>query len=65
MPIIREIQGEATVMATGSGDKSYEILLVEENEGDVRLTQDLLKDSGVAHNLSVVGDGKTALAMLR
>jgi CheY-like chemotaxis protein len=42
-----------------------EILLVEDNPGDVRLTREALKDSKVRNNLHVVGDGDEALAFLR
>ena len=44
---------------------SVEILLVEDNPGDVRLTMEVLKDSKVCNNLSVVGDGTEAMAYLR
>ena len=39
------------------------ILLVEDNPGDVRLTQEALKESNFVHNLnlSVVPDGEEAL----
>jgi two-component system, chemotaxis family, response regulator Rcp1 len=42
-----------------------EILLVEDNPADVRLTQEGLRDSKVRNNLHVVGDGEEALAFLR
>ncbi|MHC4513050.1 MAG: response regulator [Planctomycetota bacterium] len=42
-----------------------EILLVEDNPGDVRLTQEALKDSKLVNKLHVVGDGDEALAFLR
>lgn len=42
-----------------------EILLVEDNLGDIRLTQEALKDSKLRNNLSVVQDGVEALAFLR
>ena len=41
-----------------------EILLVEDNPGDVRLTQEALKEGKVINNLHVVGDGVKALAFL-
>ncbi len=44
---------------------SIEILLVEDNPGDVRLTKEALKEGKVPTNLSVVGDGEEALAFLR
>ncbi len=42
-----------------------EILLVEDNPGDVRLTQEALKDSKVKNNLYVARDGEAAMAFLR
>ncbi|MBC8264008.1 MAG: response regulator [Anaerolineales bacterium] len=45
--------------------KPVEILLVEDNPGDVRLTQEALKEGKMLNNLHVVGDGVEALAFLR
>jgi CheY-like chemotaxis protein len=42
-----------------------EILLVEDNPGDVRLTREALSEGKVPNRLSVVGDGVEALAFLR
>lgn len=42
-----------------------EILLVEDNPGDVRLTLEALKDGKVRNNMHVVKDGVEALAFLR
>jgi chemotaxis family two-component system response regulator Rcp1 len=42
-----------------------EILLVEDNPADVRLTQEALKEGKVRNRLSVAKDGLEALAMLR
>lgn len=42
-----------------------EILLVEDNPGDVRLTLEALKESKVHNNISVATDGVEALAFLR
>ena len=42
-----------------------EILLVEDNPGDVRLTRETLKDTKVLNNLSVAQDGEKALSFLR
>ena len=41
------------------------ILLVEDNPGDVRLTQEALKEGKVANEMYVVGDGIDALGFLR
>jgi chemotaxis family two-component system response regulator Rcp1 len=42
-----------------------EILLVEDNAGDVRLTQEVLKEAKVINHLSVVVDGVEAVAYVR
>lgn len=42
-----------------------EILLVEDNPGDVRLTQELLKEGGLDPTIHVVTDGTEALNFLR
>jgi CheY-like chemotaxis protein len=42
-----------------------DILLVEDNAGDVRLTQEVLKDSKVRNNLTVASNGEEALHCLR
>lgn len=45
--------------------EAIEILLVEDNPGDVRLTREALRDSKIRNSLSVVEDGINALAYLR
>lgn len=42
-----------------------EILLVEDNPGDVRLTVEALKEGKVVNNLTVASDGDMAMAVLR
>ena len=42
-----------------------EILLVEDNPGDVRLTQEVLNDGKVRNNMSVVKDGMDAVSFLK
>ena len=44
---------------------AVEILLVEDNPGDVRLTQESLKESKMHNNLNVVQDGVEALKYLQ
>jgi chemotaxis family two-component system response regulator Rcp1 len=44
---------------------AIEILLVEDNPGDVRLTIEALKDAKVLNKLSVAEDGVDAMAFLR
>jgi chemotaxis family two-component system response regulator Rcp1 len=45
--------------------RAVEILLVEDNPGDARLTMEALKEAKVNNNLYVVEDGVQALAFLR
>jgi CheY-like chemotaxis protein len=45
--------------------RPIEILLVEDNPGDVRLTKEALKEAKVINNLTVLKDGEEALAYLR
>lgn len=47
-----------------SGGRPVEILLVEDNPGDVRLTIEALKEGKVSNNLAVVTDGVEALDYL-
>ena len=42
-----------------------EILLVEDNPGDVRLTQEVLKEGKVHNSLSIVENGVQALSFLK
>ncbi len=42
-----------------------EILLVEDNPGDVRLTREALRDAKVRNNMETVADGVEAMAFLR
>jgi chemotaxis family two-component system response regulator Rcp1 len=45
-------------------DVPIEILLVEDNPGDVRLTREALRDAKVRNNLHVAADGVEAMAFL-
>jgi len=45
--------------------KPIEILLVEDNQGDIMLTKEAFKDGKVANSLHVVDDGEKALMYLR
>ncbi len=42
-----------------------EILLVEDNPGDVRLTSEIIKEGRVKNNLSIVNDGEEAVSFLK
>jgi len=50
---------------TSGSPLPIEILLVEDNAGDVRLTREALRDAKVRNHLSVAVDGAEAMAMLR
>ena len=52
-------------MSFGDAIQPIEMLLVEDNPGDIRLTTEALKETKQEINLSVVGDGVEALAFLR
>ncbi len=45
--------------------RPVEILLVEDNPGDVRLTLEAFREGKISNRLSVVSDGVEALAFLR
>jgi chemotaxis family two-component system response regulator Rcp1 len=51
-----------TLMETGVS--VFDILLVEDSPGDVRLTREALKDANMHINLHVVSDGIEAMAFL-
>ena len=46
-------------------NRGIEILLVEDNPGDVRLTEEALKEGKILNSLNVVADGVEAMAFLR
>jgi two-component system, chemotaxis family, response regulator Rcp1 len=52
-------------MSAQGRSRPIEVLLVEDNPGDVRLTREALKDGKVSNNLSVAQDGVEALRFLR
>ena len=45
--------------------RPIEILLVEDNPGDARLTYEALREAQLSHRLQLVTDGEAALAYLR
>jgi CheY-like chemotaxis protein len=52
-------------MSSHAFGRPVEILLVEDNPGDVRLMQESFKESKVRNTLHVIRDGVEALAFLR
>jgi CheY-like chemotaxis protein len=52
-------------MQTSKNVRPVQILLVEDNPGDVRLTIEALKEAKVINKLTVVKDGIEALSLLR
>ena len=52
-------------MTSVRSGKPIEILLIEDNPGDVRLTKEALKDGKVLNSLHVANDGVEAMAFLR
>ena len=59
------IDKDARKAALLAAMRPIEILLVEDNPGDVRLTQEALGEAKVRNNLAVARDGVEALAYLR
>ena len=53
------------MMSALTGGRQARVLLVEDNEADVRLTREALRESGDTIRLSSVGDGELAMAYLR
>lgn len=46
-------------------ERITQILLIEDNLGDIRLIQEVLKDSPYKHELNIVTDGEQAIQYLR
>ena len=51
-------------MSTRTGNRPIEILLVEDNPGDARLTEEALKEGKVRNNLHHARDGVEAMRFL-
>jgi CheY-like chemotaxis protein len=49
----------------GQGRAALEVLLVEDNPGDIRLTREAFREKGIPATLRVARDGMEALAVLR
>src|SRR5258708_38019009 len=59
------LQMRRRIMNYEPAPQPIDILLVEDNEADVRLTQEVLMDSKVRNNLIIANDGAQALAAMR
>ncbi|MDX2216671.1 MAG: response regulator [Oculatellaceae cyanobacterium bins.114] len=51
-------------MSSDTNGRPIEILLIEDNPGDVRLTREVLKDGKISNHLNVVEDGAQAIEFL-
>ncbi len=45
--------------------KVFDLLVVEDNPGDARLTREILNNNGISSNLYIVNDGVEAMEFLR
>lgn len=52
-------------MTSQTFNNKIRILLIEDNVGDVRLTQEIFKNSKLSNNIDVISNGIEALAFLR
>ena len=52
-------------MTIAAPQKSVDILLVEDNPGDVRLVEEAMKDAKIHNSLAVVNNGVQAMEYLR
>lgn len=52
-------------MTGGEAGRPVEILLVEDNPGDVRLTREALREGKIRNRLHIVSDGVEAIAFLK
>ena len=58
------VKGGIRCMNAVTEPRPIEILLVEDNPGDVRLTREVLKDGKFRNNMSVASDGQAAMDYL-
>ena len=52
-------------MSISQSLQSINILLIEDNPGDIRLTKEVLKEGKIRNTLSVITDGEEALLFLK
>ena len=65
MALNRRHTPERVIEGGAPGEQRLEILLVDDNPADVELTRAALQDSGIAHRMTVAGDGVEAMDLLR
>jgi CheY-like chemotaxis protein len=58
-------EGGTTAMNPHRLSSDLDILLIEDNPGDVRLTEEGFREAKALHNIHVVPDGEQAMAFLR
>jgi len=51
-------------MTSGVGTRVFDLLLVEDNPGDIRLIEEALKEGNIPHRLHMVRDGAEAIEFL-
>lgn len=59
------LTAEAPPPRSVASARPAEILLVEDNPADIRLTQEVFEEIGMPHRVHIARDGEEALAMLR
>lgn len=52
-------------MSTLTLERTAEVMLVEDNEADIRLTREVLSEGRYPNRLSIARDGEEAMALLR
>ncbi|MCU7497362.1 MAG: response regulator [Ignavibacteria bacterium] len=52
-------------MKTTNDGKPWEIMLVEDNKGDIGLVEEAFSDSGIIYNLKAITNGREALEYLK
>jgi CheY-like chemotaxis protein len=56
---------DLNIMDSGQIREKIEVLLVEDNPGDIRLIVETLKEGRRPHNISIVKDGEEAISFLK
>lgn len=63
--MINPDNGTAAVESASGAARTAVILLVEDSIADVRLMQEVLRETGLPHELLIAGDGEKALRAIR